>query len=479
MENFCTYIAQKAQSRKDDIFFRTDAPAETAISWAAFYHEVNAAANFLLSCHIQQNDKIVCLLSLPLAWLKLFFAALQIGAVPVLANFRDKFHVQSILENCPFSICMDDEIQAQGIVAPSSKTILFKETPLSSSLEQDGPVLRNDDDLFCALYTSGSVGKPKYVEKTYRNILAELQFLKELLQIREDDVVLVLVPHIHIYGLLFGLLLPAMTGAQIVFTDKLFPREVIQISRKREVNYLIGAPLHYQVFLETEIHSMKMSHLKFAISSGAPLPDSIAHEFLRQTGVTILELYGSTETGGIAYRFWEATKSSPFFQFFPYMQKKIAHAGEIVELAIHSPAISSNIFSASSDAWYHTGDFIQFAENSLEKFRIVGRQEQIMKVGGRRIATTQLEEELKTIHGIKDVAVIRVDGTTLHRESGVAFVELGENVNLSQADIQKEFQKISANFRAICDIFILEKIPRNQSGKIIYNDLKSLIPKKL
>ena len=486
MENFCTYIAQRAQSRNDDIFFKADAPAETARSWATFYREVRATADFLVARHIRPNDKIVCLLAQPLAWLQLFFAALKIGAVPVLVNFRDKFHVQSILaENCPFYVCVDEELQAQGIAVPSAKTILFQATDLSGMSnkfldinDQDEPARRSDDDLFCVLYTSGSVGKPKYVEKTYRNILTELHFLRTLLNIQERDVVLTLVPNVHIYGLLFGLLLPTMTGSQIIFTDKLLPREVMQISAKSRVNFLIGAPIHYQVFLETDLPDRKMRQLKFAVSSGGPLPDGVAQEFFRLSDATIVELYGSTETGGIAYRFWDSPKNVPALQLFPYIETNIADPTETTELIIRSPAISPNILLSSGDGWYHTGDFIQFAENTLEKFRVVGRQEQIMKIGGKRIATTQLEEELKTIRGVRAAAVIRVDDATLHRESGIAFVELSEQVHLSRGDIQKEFQKISAHFRAIRDIVIVDKIPRNQSGKIIYSDLKSLVPKK-
>lgn len=479
MENFCTYIAQRAKSQRGDIFFRTDAPADADISWAAFYQEVNAAAHFLSTHHIHKDDKILCLLSRPLASLKIFFAALKIGAIPILTNFRDHFHVQSILaENGSFHICMDEEIQAQGLAAPSSHTILFPDNVVSPSLEQDEPALRSDDDILCALYTSGSVGKPKYVEKTYRNLLTELHFLKELLQIQEHDVVLALVPHIHIYGLLFGLLLPTMTGAQIIYTNKLLPREVIQISRERRANFLIGAPIHYQVFLETDMDNRKMSQLKFAVSSGGPLPDNIAQEFFHLTGTTIVELYGSTETGGIAYRFWDAPNRVPALQFFPYMERNVANSTETSELIIRSPAISPNILLSSGDSWYHTGDFIQFTDDTLEKFRVVGRQEHIMKVGGKRIATTQLEEELKTIPGVKDAAVLRVDDATLHRESSIAFVALDKQVHLSPSDIQKEFQKISAHFRAIHAIMIVDKIPRNQSGKVIYSELKALIPKK-
>ncbi len=468
MENFCAYIGERTRSKGNSILFRVDDPSEREVAWNVFEQEMDATACFLKSCQIQEKDKILCLVSRPLSWLKLFFAALKIGAIPIVGNFRDRFFLQGILsENSPAYVCSDEEKELEPFLSSSSKVILLNDF---ASLEKyDIYALKDADDILCALYTSGSMGKPKYIEKSYRNLITELQFLKNLLKMQQDDVVLSLVPNVHIYGMLFGLLLPIMAGAQAIYTNCLLPREVMKIARDKNVNFLIGAPIHYQAFIETNDPDQKMSHLKLAISSGGPLPARVAQKFFRLTGVNILEIYGSTETGGIAYRLWDGMVDSPSLQLFPYIEKKIEAQSEINELVIQSPAISSNVLMAENRGWHHTGDFVRFEEGN--RFKIVGRQEQIMKVGGKRISTTQLEEEIKTIPGIKDVAVVRMESSS-YRESGVAFVEIQENANLIRSEIQKEFQKRSANYRSIQDIIILDKIPRNPNGKILYSHLR-------
>lgn len=475
MENFCAYITQR--SKQSNVLFRMDDPLDESVAWSAFDQEVEATADFLVSCHIQEKEKILCLVSCPHSWLKLFFAALKIGAVPILVNFRDTFFLQSILaENVAFHIVMDKEMQP-GQEALFPKAIVLKEDFPLSFHKQPGYASKKDKDILCSLYTSGSTGKPKYIEKTYQNLLTELQFLKNLLEIQEHDVVLSLVPNVHIYGLLFGLLLPTLAGSQAVYTNRLLPREVMKIAVDKKASFLIGTPIHYQVFIETHDPNRKLSSLKLAVSSGGTLAKNVAKEFFRLTGVRILEIYGSTETGGIAYRFWDGSQDSPSFQLFPYIEKKIDSPSEIQELVISSPAISPNALRSEKGVWYDTGDFVQFDPEDGNRFKIVGRQEQIMKVGGKRISTTQLEEEIKAIRGVKDVAVIRIE-TSSHRESGVAFVEMEKDSPFTRSEIQKEFQKRSAHYRSVSDLCIIDKIPRNQNGKILYAQLQSIMNKQ-
>lgn len=457
MENFCLSLQKRAH--EDSLCFWTK--EGEGISWKEFWERVEKRACWLSSVHdVRAGEKIGCVLERPEKLLELFMAALKIGAVPVLLNFSDLSHWKSLLQiGLPFRLCVESSQWLEG--ANALESFLWEET---GALKNESPTFSpTEEDFFCVLYTSGSMGKPKCVEKTYRNILTELVFLQSLLALQENDAVLVLVPHIHIYGMLFGMLLPILSGAEIVYSRSLLLREVVEIAQKKHVRFLIAAPIHYQAFLKAGLEEKELDSLKTAVCSAGPLQEEVALLFTQKTCSPLLEVYGSTETGGIAYRY--RNKEGAALTLFPYVQVLRHEAGE--ELVVASPAISRAVCSGD---WYSTDDFVAW-ENERQ-FRIVGRQEQMLKVGGKRISTVQIEAQFKAISGIEDAAVLRIADEGLHGESAVAFVQLAPNVHLSPADIHRSLRQTSSYFRSIREIVLVPEIPRNQNGKIAYGKLR-------
>lgn len=291
--------------------------------------------------------------------------------------------------------------------------------------------------------------------------------MQKLVSIRSEDVILSLVPQIHIYGILFGLFLPALSGAKAVFSNKLLPREVVRNIISEKVDLLVAAPIHYQAFLKSEMRNMNLPQLRLAISSGAPLYGDIAEYFIQESHCEILEVYGSTETGGISYRLWKDRNSEDFY-LFPHVTVSAENVDSAQELMINSPSISPNV---SDGPWYATGDIVVFSESNT-RFKIVGREKQILKVGGKRIPLVQIENELKTLVEIDDAAVIRVDSKDLRGESAVAIVDVGEH-SITSLEIRKKLQKISIHASVLKKI-IREKIPRKSNGKVSYEALQEI-----
>ncbi len=469
--NFYHNLQESLSLHQKESFFIYYGDLMTPLSGEAFQKSIDAAVALLISHGVHSQDQVLLMLHDPIAWLTVFFASVKIGAVPALFNFQDKFHRKNVLAmNEAKYLCTD--LSPENI---SEKEIIpYQDLSFSDSHENIKPERKTKEDLFFAIYTSGTSGKPKYVEKTYQNILTELYFLKNHLSLQKENKFFTLVPQYHIYGLLFGVLLPVTIGAQIIFTKKLFPREVIQNCLQNKISVLVAAPIHYQAFLETSFEQENWGEISLAISSGAPLSESVARGFVQKSSVSIAEFYGSTETGGIAYKTWNGKKEKSYFTFFPYIERPESFSEEPI-LWIDSPSISENLIRNQEDKWFNTGDAIKLSPENKNLFSIEGRQQQILKVGGKRISTVQLENELKSIEEVNDVVVLRKQSNSLRQEVGVAFIHLCLGVNISSKEIRKRLQGISTNAGVLKKIILVESIQRNKSGKVIYDQFKSYL----
>ena len=158
---------------------------------------------------------------------------------------------------------------------------------------------RELDSEFLSLFTGGSTGKPKVWPKTVRNIFAEGFYHSKKYSFSENDLVLATVPPYHIYGFLFSVIIPLVSSAAVINRVCTFPREIVKSVEEDAPTILASVPVHYRVLNGIEFGS---HNLRCAFSSSGPLNPDDADYFSKATGTPLVEVYGSTETGGIATR---------------------------------------------------------------------------------------------------------------------------------------------------------------------------------
>jgi len=149
------------------------------------------------------------------------------------------------------------------------------------------------------LFTGGSTGKPKLWSKTARNLFGEALLLAKTFAIGPNDCILSSVPPQHIYGLLFSVLVPLVSGCTVIEPVFSFPHEILSAARDMGATIMVSVPSQYHV-LKSE--NLKRYNLRLAFSSAGMLPVSDAEYFYGRTGIAINDIYGSTETGGIAWK---------------------------------------------------------------------------------------------------------------------------------------------------------------------------------
>ena len=169
------------------------------------------------------------------------------------------------------------------------------------------PVL---DDGWPALtqFSTGSTGRPKQITRSHGQLIGEFEAVSEVLARTEQDRVLGVAPFFHSHGLMNAAVGALLAGARLYAVEKFFPRDIAQLIERERITGFPGGPFMFQLLAEMR-ESATLSSLRYIVSAGAPLPDAVAAAFKARYGVSIRELFGSTETGVITIERADQDKS--------------------------------------------------------------------------------------------------------------------------------------------------------------------------
>jgi len=159
----------------------------------------------------------------------------------------------------------------------------------------------NPLDRQLVIFTSGSTGQAKPIAKCLNQFQLEIATLeKQWGELLGDAAALATVSHQHIYGLLFRVLWPLSAGRCFHSQAYINPETLINAIQHGPA-YWIASPAHLKR-LDRQSPWDGIRCLKAIFSSGGALPESAAQQILSGCGQAVIEVYGSSETGGIAWR---------------------------------------------------------------------------------------------------------------------------------------------------------------------------------
>ena len=246
--------------------------------------------------------------------------------------------------------------------------------------------IRNELDL--VFYTTGVTGTPKAVPKTIRQLDAEAHMLESVWPGGARRV-FGTVSHQHIYGMLFRIFWPLHTGG--VSADRAADYWEQLRGRLSPDATLVTGPAHLTRLPVT----IGAAVPGLVFSSGAALPFEAAQAAKKQLHSLPIEILGSTETGGIAWR----RQASEDALWSPLPGVGI-EAGDGGRLCVRSP------FADSGNA-VSTGDLF---ERVGEKFRLMGRADRVAKVDGKRVSLVRIETEMLAQPIVEAAAAVTLPG---------------------------------------------------------------------
>jgi acyl-coenzyme A synthetase/AMP-(fatty) acid ligase len=300
------------------------------------------------------------------------------------------------------------------------------------------------------IFTGGSTGMPQIWSKTAGNLFGEGFSLASHFRVTEKDCIVATVPPYHIYGLLFSVILPLVSGASVMRDTPAFPGEIVDTIREEGATLLAGIPPHYRALRGKKIAP---SSLRLAFSSAGMLDTEDNKAFFHLNNIGIAEVYGSTETGGIAARNRHLGETS--FTAFPAVSWKIKDERLCVRSTFLSPELS-----LAGDGFFTTGDRV--AAEGISRFSLRGRTDEITKVGGKRVDLEEISAIIKKVPAVSDCVLLALPEQGGREHRIVALVQgTGVDIVLLRKTLAASFE-----FYALPRLIkTIDRIPRQENGK--------------
>jgi acyl-coenzyme A synthetase/AMP-(fatty) acid ligase len=322
----------------------------------------------------------------------------------VIAMFFALYRNRNII--IPVTTKIESEIAERQQVANCEYAVRFDfGKPVINKLsvnEENNPLvarLQNDDKAGLILFSSGSTGVPKAMVHDLDNLIDSYQDKRG-----KRLVFMIFLMFDHIGGLNTMLNCIAM-GVTMVFPANRNPDNVCALIEKYQVNVLPASPTFLNLIL------ISASHLKYDLSSlrmitygTEPMPDSLLLKLKENfQRVKFLQTFGTSETGITATS--SKSSDSTFLKIDdPNTEYKIVDG----ELYIRSKTqilgyINSSMERFTDDGWFRTGDLVEQTEDGFIK--IIGRNSEIINVGGEKVLPAEIESLLFQMQEVKDCAV--------------------------------------------------------------------------
>jgi len=300
------------------------------------------------------------------------------------------------------------------------------------------------------IFTGGSTGTPQIWSKTGENLFGEGFSLARHFAVTEKDCIVATVPPCHIYGLLFSVILPLVSGASVVMATPSFPAEIADVIQEQRATLLAAIPPHYRALRGKKIAG---SALRLAFSSAGMLDAEDNEAFSHLNKVGIVEVYGSTETGGIATRNRHLGEAS--FTAFPTVSWTIKED----RLCVRSPYLSPELPMAD-DGYFTTGDRVERCGTS--EFILKGRVDGVTKVGGKRVDLEEVSAIIKKVPKVSDCVVMALPDSG-GREHRIAALVQGTEVDMN---LLRQTLADSLEFYALPRLLkTINRIPLQENGK--------------
>jgi acyl-coenzyme A synthetase/AMP-(fatty) acid ligase len=302
-------------------------------------------------------------------------------------------------------------------------------------------------------FTSGSTSRPRPLPKTWGALVGEARAggLSLGLDAGRGGAIVAMVPAQHMYGLLTSIMMPLQWGYAVSRDKPFFPEDIRSAVEASPVPpVLVLTPVQLRACV---VEKTRLPPLDFILSSAAPLPPALAREAERCFTTRVEEFFGSTETGAIARR--------------RQCETDVWRTFEGVRVGAHPDGflVESDYFDAVV-----LGDRIESLD--AHQFRLVGRNADLVKIGGKRCSLTHLNQHLQEIDGVADGVFVLEDAAPGHEPRLAAFVVApGRTRQQILAALRDRVDAVFVPRR----LWLVSALPRNATGKLPRENMMQLL----
>ena len=378
-------------------------------------------------------------------------AAMIAGKTSLLPSMYTPGSVKRIAEFAPEVFCLGDDGNDVGIPYLPFPTELPEApataSPVVPSLPETLPV--------AYVFTSGSTGVPVPHLKTWGDLVYAVRAEALCLGLLDGRTYTVIgtVPAQHMYGFESTIVMIWQCAGVIATERHFFPADICaEISMVSRPRVLVSTPIHLRAILAADA---PLPSVDLLLSATAPLGRDLAEEAERRFKSKLIEIYGSTETGVVATRRSSQTDDWHLFPELSWTMKdgRMSVCGGHLQQAVA------------------TADHIETLGGN--RFRLYGRAADLVNVAGKRSSIGYLNYQLNNIPGVLDGIFFMPDPPDDGRVTRLVAFAVAPGL-----DVQTIYTLLKQQIDPVFvprPLMLVDKLPRNGTGKIPREALKTLM----
>jgi acyl-CoA synthetase (AMP-forming)/AMP-acid ligase II len=368
-------------------------------------------------------------------------------------------------------------------------------TPWAELLEHDRaadpePDLQ-PDDLVLIMHTSGTTGKPKGAMVTHADLLFNIRIASVANGFSGDDVHLLVAPMFHCTALYTMLPGSAWLGSTLVIAPAPDLNDLIDLVERHRCTTFLSVPTMFHFLAHRpDLDRRDLSCLRLLAYAGAPMPVGTIKR-LRDAfpGVQLHNFFGLTETISLTHVLPDADadqRPDSIGKPLPGVRQRIvrddgtdAAPGEIGELCFHRDNVVRDYWNrpglmakAVDGEWFHTGDLAMQDEDGYVYLK--GRAKDMIIVGGENVYALEVEQVIRKMGGVDDVAVVGVPATGLREAMGElvkAVIVAAPGAAIRELDVKRFCNDKLANYAVPQVVEFVDALPRSPAGKVLKREL--------
>ncbi|MDI3257593.1 MAG: long-chain fatty acid--CoA ligase [Kyrpidia sp.] len=482
------------------------------LTYEQVWRMVQRAAAGLAAAGVRNGDRVAIMLPNCPHYVIAYYATLALGCVVVQVNpMYTGAELEHLLADADPKVIVVFEPLWEKVQTVWDKTHLQRaylvqfpgpvQTPASDRVQpvesllgtpgDPPPVAVAPEDVAVLQYTGGTTGRSKGAMLTHRNLVANVyQCLADFRDGLRDgeEVILLVLPLFHVYGMTVGMNLGIAVGANLVMLPRFQLEEVLETIKRAKPSMFPGAPTMYvAVNGHPKAREYGIDSIRICNSGSAPLPVEVLKEFEAKTGGNILEGYGLTEASPVTHTnpFHGRRKVGSIGLPVAGTEARIVDVatgvqelppGEPGELVIRGPQVMKGYWNRPEDTaevlrggWLYTGDIATRDEDGY--YYIVDRKKDLIIASGFNVYPREVEEVLYTHPGIQEAAVVGVPDP-YRGETVKAYVVPKPGVTLTEDGVIQFCRERTAHFKAPTQVEFRDELPKTSVGKILRRALR-------
>ncbi len=477
---------------------------ERRLSWAELNARTNRVANALASAGLAKGDKVAVLMTNGIEMVEIMLGAVKGGFVVVpLSGLLNQESVAMMIadsgaralfyspEYLPLVATRFDAIAAGAWVCVGAQQgdPQSYEPWLESASDEEPIVVRDVEDEFVIIYSSGTTGTPKGIVHTHRTRHHLCYAMAIELGMTEDAVALATTP-LYANGTWLVMLPPLFVGATLVVMQKFTPAAFLRTVERERVTHTFMVPPQFAAILGApELEHADLRSLEVMLSGGAPFPIEVKRATLERIGPGLHELYGCTEGVGTIIK-PDMVLAKPVSVGLPILGLSLAIIddearelpwGEIGEIVGYGPGLMKGYHNrpdatqaalwhdGRGRTWLRTGDVGRLDAQGF--LTVLDRKKDMIVSGGINVYAADVEQ---VIAHHTDVAEVTVIGVPHERwgEAPLALVVARAGASANEAELTTWANERLAKHQRVVATEFRQSFPRNALGKVLKRELR-------